>query len=148
MTAPTTISFFVAGEPVPKGSTKSFAFRRNNGKLGVATTNANPKTEGWELRVASEAQKIGQTKFFTEPVGVGMQFLLTRPKSVSVKNRPYPTKKFDLDKLQRAVLDGLTGTLIEDDGLVVKILDGTRKDYAQLGQQPGCYITITNEVSP
>lgn len=148
MNAPTTISFFVAGEPAMKGSTKSFPFKGKDGRIHVSTTNASNRTEPWQGRVATEAQRVYESRgvLITVPVEVSMRFYFTRPKSVSVKKRKYPTCKFDLDKLARNVLDGLTGTIYEDDQQVIDF-GKVSKRYADNGQAPGCFISVT-EVSP
>lgn len=138
------IAFFVAGEPAPKGSTKSFPFKRKNGSIGVSTTNANPKTKSWQERVSSEAQRAvehaGVDGLFTKGVSVNLTFCLTRPKSISIKKRPQPTSKPDLDKLTRAVLDGLTHIAYKDDSQVVVIF--ATKAYGDHGEPAGCYVEI------
>lgn len=136
------ISFFVVGSPAPKGSTKSFPFHRAGGGLGVSTTNANPRTKDWQNRVATEAQRAYEKsgELMTGPVEVSLIFHLTRPKSVSVKKRPEHITKPDLDKLSRAVIDGLTGTVIEDDCQVIGLF--ASKHYAELSKAPGCFIIV------
>jgi Holliday junction resolvase RusA-like endonuclease len=58
---------------------------------------------------------------------------MIKPKTV---NRQMPTVPPDLDKLIRAVLDGLTGVAYKDDGQVVRI--SAVKIYAQkIGVQIG-----------
>lgn len=121
--------FYVAGDPKPKGSTKSFPFKRKDGSIGVSTTNANKHTATWEGRIATEAQRqFEQTGvFFKIAVRVDLEFVMPRPKSLK-KGYHECRKRPDLDKLMRTALDALTGTLIEDDCQVV-CLSG-RKRYA------------------
>ena len=138
----TDIKFFVAGEPAPKGSTKSFPYRRNNGHLGVSTTNANPKTAPWEARVSCEAQRAfldAEQRMFDGAVEVRMTFHLPRPASLP-KRVTWPIKrKFDVDKLARAILDGLTGVAFVDDGQVVRIM--ATKRYG--AEYIGCAIEVS-----
>jgi Holliday junction resolvase RusA-like endonuclease len=51
------------------------------------------------------------------PVNVDVVFYLYRPKSAK-KSDICPTRKPDIDKLGRAVLDALTGILFDDDSQV------------------------------
>lgn len=138
------IAFFVAGEPAPKGSTKSFPFKRANGKMGVSTTNANSKTKSWQERVSSEAQRAAEHNDYEisseKGLSINLTFCLTRPKSISVKKRPTPITKPDLDKLTRAVMDGLTHILYTDDSQVVVIF--ATKAYGDKGEPAGCYIEL------
>jgi len=140
------ISFFVAGEPAPKGSTRSFY---TGGK--VITTNANRRTKDWEMRIATEAQMMLYNALH-RPVDLGpgwvptnkavwvvARFLLKRPKSLP-KKVIHDIKRPDLDKLIRAVLDGITGILIEDDSQIVHII--ATKQYAQPNEQHGVLIEL------
>jgi Holliday junction resolvase RusA-like endonuclease len=140
------ISFFVAGEPAPKGSTKSFPYHKKGGGLGVSTTNANPRTKDWELRVAYAAQQVQDGRpLMTGPVAVSLMFALSRPKSLPKRETEPIKKKNDLDKLVRALLDGLTGTIFEDDGQVIVIT--ATKSFARPDNPPGCSIVL-KEVVP
>jgi crossover junction endodeoxyribonuclease RusA len=66
-------------------------------------------------------------------------FTLPRPKSIPKAVR-HPAKRPDLDKLLRALLDGLTeGGAWHDDGQVVHIM--ARKDYTT--GAPGCWAEIS-----
>ena len=136
---------WIAGIPAPKGSTKSFPFKRANGTTGVSTTNANPKTKYWQERVATEAQKmsIDNDRWYIKKdprggaVGVIMTFYLPQPKS---RKNSGPTTKPDADKLARAILDGLTGVLFDDDSQVVEL--AVYKKYALNGETPGAQVIV------
>ena len=127
------ISFFVAGEPAPKGSTRAFVV---NGKPII--TNANRNTKDWEMRIATEAQRVSPGTS-SLAVGVVARFLLQRPKTLP-KKVVHNIKRPDLDKLIRAILDGITGILIEDDSQVVDIR--ATKQYAQPNEQHGVLIEL------
>lgn len=145
-----TASFFVPGEPVPKGSTKSFPFKRKNGKLGVSTTNSNPDTEAWQNRVslvASEENRLRGEPFFRDDrldaFEVEATFYFTKPKSTPRWWR-FHTKRPDLDKLQRALLDGLTNVLFPDDSQVDRLNVG--KEYADTEHPPGVRVIIKRKM--
>ncbi|MBI0582256.1 MAG: RusA family crossover junction endodeoxyribonuclease [Methanomassiliicoccales archaeon] len=140
---PAVIVFFVAGEPVPQGSTKAFYIKKLE---RVVTTHTNANTEAWRHRIATEAQHANQLRpqsYFSEDRRLGyevlMEFVFTRPKSTP-KRWKMNTKRPDLDKLVRAVLDGITNVLIPDDSQVVRIT--ASKCYGECDRSPGLHITI------
>ena len=53
------IDFFVAGEPVPQGSTKAFYIKKLE---RVVTTHTNANTEKWRNRIATEAQRANELR--------------------------------------------------------------------------------------
>jgi len=130
------ISFFVAGNPVPKGSFRAF----NNGGRPVIT-NHNPKTKDWELRIAHECQAaLGSwPSCYEGAVIIECDFRLPRPKSLP-KKVLHHIKKPDLDKLMRAVLDGITGIAIKDDSQVIWLGGGKR--YADEEFPMGVHIEV------
>ncbi len=140
---PDVIAFFVAGEPVPQGSTKAFYIKKLE---RVVTTHTNANTEAWRHRIATEAQHANELRsqsYFSEDRRLGyevlMEFVFTRPKSTP-KRWKLNTKRPDLDKLVRAVLDGITNVLIPDDSQVVRII--ASKCYGECDRSPGLHITI------
>lgn len=138
-----TIGFFVAGEPVPQGSTKAFYIKKLE---RVVTTHTNANTEKWRNRIATEAQRANELRpinFFSDDrrlaYEVTLDFVFTKPKSQPRKWK-MNTKRPDLDKLIRAALDGITNVLIPDDSQVVRITAG--KCYGECDRTPGLHITI------
>ena len=127
------LSFFVAGYPATKGSFKAF---RNGGFV-----NANPRTKDWEMRVAHECQAaLGDwPSCYDGAVIIECDFRLPRPKSLP-KKVLHHIKKPDLDKLMRAVLDGLTGIALKDDSQVVRLIGGKR--YADDQVPMGVHIEV------
>jgi Holliday junction resolvase RusA-like endonuclease len=82
------------------------------------------------------------------PVRVEIDFYLPRPASIKISKRPLPIVPPDLDKLCRAVLDGLgqglngksgDGLLWGDDSQVVELL--ASKFYAD-DRDPGADIRV------
>ena len=144
---PITISFFVAGVPIPEGSTKGFY---NEKAKRVIITHDNPTLDQWRQRIATEAQHEAKGTFFiakndgvNDGVEVRMRFLLPRPKSA--KKGARPTKRPDVDKISRSGLDALTDVLFEDDSQVLVLI--ARKVYQDADKAPGVLITVTTEVS-
>lgn len=141
------ISFFVAGEPQPKGSTRSFYVKKLD---RVVTTTTNRNTKKWELRIAMEAQHVNElrrTSFYSAEKRCGYEveahFLFSRPKSLPKRSR-LNTKRPDLDKLVRAVLDGLADIIIPDDSQVISV--AASKGYVPEGGTPGARIRIKRVV--
>jgi len=135
------IEFFVAGTPVPQGSTKAFYIKKTQ---KVVTTHSNKSTDAWRQRVASEAQRaLNGRGFYEEDQRTGYEVLLTfifeRPKS-QPKKWTLNTKRPDLDKLVRAVLDGLTGIAFPDDSQVVRIV--AEKRYTEVDEGPGLVVKV------
>lgn len=129
-----TISFFVPGVARPKGSYNAIPVQRKDGSLKVAIL--SPKTTNdWMAVVALAANnlKLQVSSAFVE---MHLAFILPRPKSPKYPIPLHP----DIDKLERAILDGITNILLEDDGQVCKV--SKIKRYAQEGETPGCHIRI------
>jgi crossover junction endodeoxyribonuclease RusA len=140
---PDLIEFFVAGEPVPQGSTKSFYIKKLD---RVVTTHGNRNTQVWRQRIATEAQHCNQSRdcnYFNDDRRCGyrvtLDFVFSKPKSMP-KKRQLNTKRPDLDKLIRAVLDGITNVLIPDDAQVVSIT--ANKSYSTENNGPGLHIQV------
>lgn len=132
------IKFRVVGKPEPKGSKSAFPIRRKDGGIGVATKEANPNAKGWMDLVGAEAQRhVPEGGLIDGPVRLTLLFTLLRPKSISEKKRPFPTVKPDIDKIERAVMDGLAGKIYTDDSRVVQKVSGK-----QYGDTPGVEITV------
>lgn len=138
-----TIEFFVAGDPVPQGSTRAFYIKKQE---RVVTTHTNANTDAWRNRIATEAQRANEmrsTPFYSDDRHLGyevtLDFVFNRPKSVPKKWR-MNTKRPDLDKLVRAALDGITSVLIPDDAQVVRISAG--KCYGGSDRLPGLHISV------
>ena len=135
------IRFFVAGEPVPEGSTKAFVV---NGKPCI--THGNPNMDKWRQRIATEAQHASEGRWFipkregiNDGASIEIEFLIPRPKSV--REGAQPTKRPDVDKLARAALDALTGVLFDDDSQVLSL--SARKVYQAAGSSPGAMVTVS-----
>ena len=71
----------------------------------------------WRALVALAAKQAG-CKPIDSPIIISMRFRLKRPKTVK---RDHPTVPPDVDKLARAVNDGLTGVAFTDDSQIVQL---------------------------
>jgi Holliday junction resolvase RusA-like endonuclease len=141
-------TFFVPGLPATKGSLVGF-HHPNTGQIIVHPDNAG-RQKSWNARVSLFASGVASTKFYllaADGVRMELTFLLPRPKkhfrtngSLHPKAPRFPTgRRYDVDKLERCVLDALTGVMYSDDGQVVE--NRVRKLYAE-GSRIGVLIHI------
>lgn len=128
--------FFVAGLPAAQGSKRHVG----NGRMIEMSKAVAP----WREAVRAETQRAMQDRFpLTGPLECRINFFLPRPKTLP-KKVTYPAKRPDLDKLIRAVLDGLTaGGAWGDDGQVIALI--ATKEYAGSEDKPGCRIQVMEE---
>jgi len=126
------VALTIFGLPAPQGSKRIF-----NGRLVEASSVKLNKWRKELTKVASEHLANNAVEPFTGPVQLRITFYLPRPKTVK---RDLPTVPPDLDKLIRAVGDGLTDSQIwTDDSLVVSLI--CEKVYAD-EREPGAEIEI------
>jgi Holliday junction resolvase RusA-like endonuclease len=150
----TTIRFFVAGKPQPRGSKRAFPYKKHDGKLGVKVSDDNPKGKYWMASVAYEAAARfgGNGSMFTGPIVLRLTFVMPRPKGHygTGKNRDtlkpsaptYHTSRPDALKLTRAVEDAMQGICFLDDAQICQ--ESIEKVY---GEKPGVTIEIV-ELEP
>jgi len=121
------IKFSVDGTPVPQGSMKHIGGGRmiHSRATELAT---------WRALIANAAKAAG-CKPIESPIIITMVFRLKRPKTVK---REYPTVMPDVDKLARAVNDGLSGAAFQDDSQVIRMT--ASKEYSDT---PGVDIEIS-----
>lgn len=125
--------FTVKGHPAPKGSRKFLG-------SGGASKESSERCKPWVEAIALSAmgQRLPGGEFLPPPYKVGLRFVMPRAEN---PKWDWPSGDGDLDKLARAVLDGLTqGGLILDDRHVVQL--DTEKEYAGAGKQTGVSIVI------
>ena len=132
------IEFRVPGNPAPQGSKRGFVSA--NGKVSLVESSARVKPWRSDVKVFAAEAMTGHD-LITGPVWLHCAFVMKRPVATP-KTRPTPaaTKKPDLDKILRAVLDSLTGTVYHDDSLIVEIVASKR--IAEEGEQPGVHIKV------
>lgn len=128
------LTFWVAGTPVQQGSKTAFVVK---GK--AVMTDQNAKTlKPWRATVTRDAREAAQRHpLFVGPIAVTLEFGMPRGATV---RRARPSVTPDLDKLVRAVLDGLTDAGVwGDDGQVVDL--HATEFYAD-EREPGVQITV------
>jgi crossover junction endodeoxyribonuclease RusA len=116
------LTFHVLGQPTPQGSS-----RHVGGGRIVTTT---PQLDYWRSQVAASGRSAladAGLATITGPVGVGLVFrfgpLAATPQWQADLDRLPHGARPDLDKLERAVLDGLTfGGVYNDDGQVDELV--------------------------
>lgn len=127
---------FIPGTPVPQGSMKAFV---NNGRAVV--TADNRKTKPWRADVQAgilhhlERSGAGPIAYPACAVGVSAVFVMPRRAAEPKRVTPHHTRKPDVDKLARALLDSMTGLVFTDDSQVVTLL--VTKRTARPGEPPG-----------
>lgn len=137
--APRSCDFVIIGEPEPQGSAKAYV----RGNRAIVTSD-NPKLKPWRASIAWHAAEARlRVGAFDCAVRVRLVFAFNRPKTAP-KRVTMKTTRPDVDKLARAMLDGLTeGGLIRDDAQVVELM--ASKCFS--GQHhalptPGCYVEV------
>lgn len=125
--------FFIAGVPQQQGSKTAYVVA---GRAVVADQN-RARLKPWRAQVASaSAEAWAGLSPLDGPVKVVASFVLSRPRSV---RRSRPHVRPDLDKLSRALLDGISdaGCVWRDDAQVVELK--VEKVY---GTQPGVHVSV------
>lgn len=136
-----TVTFTVPGLPAPQGSKKAFRAPKS-GKILITE---NSKFVGpWRDRVALAAHMVwnGAPVLTEVPVKVRVEYVLKRATGTP-KTRPTPPaikNNGDIDKLDRAIFDAITGVIIADDKLVIE--SHSTKRIAEIGEATGAVITI------
>lgn len=111
----------VRGKPAPKGS------KRHVGR-GRIIENNQEELDTWVNHIRNEVklyrEQHPETVFpYTGAVVARMVFSFARPRSVSVRARPYMTVKPDVDKLARGVGDALKDAgVIADDAQIIEFV--------------------------
>ena len=140
-TEPVTLEVF--GIPQPQGS-KTGYYNKHTKRVVIVEgrrPEARANFASWRQGIADAAQREQEEHELAlcdQPCRITIAFRLPRPKSAP-KRRTQPDRKPDIDKLARAVLDALTGTLITDDARVCALI--VTKTFA--GERPpGATITL------
>jgi Holliday junction resolvase RusA-like endonuclease len=114
--------FWVPGVPIPQGSKIAGVTKDKRPYLRDSNGDA---LKPWRRLVAASAAEAYTGPQIDGAVSVVIEFLFVRGKTVT---REFPSVKPDLDKLERAILDGLTDSKVwGDDSQVVDL--SSRKRY-------------------
>lgn len=141
------ISFTVPGEAQPAGSKRGFPVKRANGTIGVAISDANPKSKCWQHAVRTAALEAYSGPVLDCPLRLTVHFVRIRPKGHFGKGKKsavlkasapkWPTSKPDCTKLLRGLEDALTSIVWRDDAQIVE--QSVSKGY---GQRPEAVVLI------
>lgn len=137
MTAEQLNPFKAIGLPRPQGS-KNVMSRGGKTWL-VESAKGLPQ---WRKTVATAAKAVNpKHEADKNPYYIELVFIMPRTKAM--KNNPAPpmTQRPDIDKLERAILDSLTGVIWEDDSQVIKVYKHKRR--ARPDEEIGAEILIT-----
>lgn len=132
--------FVVEGVPVPQGSKNARIIQpRGGGPLRAMLFDDNAKVlKPWRKHVTATTRAAYAGPRLEGAVVVDVEFRFVRPPSVKPLDRAWPTVKPDVDKLQRALFDGISDAgLWRDDAQVIKVL--AEKAYAEA---PGVRVRI------
>lgn len=136
------LSFFVPGRPSPQGSKRSVG-----GGRFIEASKYLPAWRSAITETAREACQDQQWEILHGPVELQVAFYLQRPASISRTKRPEPIVPPDIDKLVRAIGDGISdaGGIWDDDSQIVKVVAWKR--YAD-EMQTGAFIQIAPYDTP
>lgn len=122
--------FSVIGVPVSK-------LRHRKGRGGRMYT--PQKTVDWENQVRLSAMPHAPDEPWEGPVTIGLFFYMPRPKRLK-KSAVYHTKKPDIDNLEKAILDALSGLFYKGDQQVCE--KTSFKEYVVGWEEPHVSIKI------
>ena len=132
--APVVLEMFVPGRPAPQGS------KRHVGH-GIMVESSKALAP-WRTTVAWHASQQFTGAPLTGALAVVVEFVMPRPSGMPKRRATPPhTKRPDPDKLIRSVLDALSEVVWRDDAQIVDL--HPTKRYAELNEQPGARITVT-----
>lgn len=128
-------SLFIPGKPLTKGSWRPVK-SKTTGKIFMKSD--NKEAPFWQQTIKILVKNKMAGIIWDGPVSLILEYYFLKPKSVK---RTYPTVKPDIDKLERLVLDALTGVVYRDDAQVIKVhhkkLYGEREGISILALEEG-----------
>jgi len=134
-------TFFVPGRPTAQGSKRHVG----GGRMIEASIYLKP----WRKTIAEVAthhRARDAALFPDQALAVDLEFVVNRPKYAIGKLLPAIKRSTgDIDKLTRAVLDGLTGICYRDDSQVTALT--ARKRLAAPGEETGVWITYRRDTT-
>ncbi|WP_378734959.1 RusA family crossover junction endodeoxyribonuclease [Nocardia brasiliensis] len=124
-------TLWVPGQPAPQGSKRHVG----GGRMVESSKFLKP----WRNLVAQRARQAGFEPA-TGPIAVAVAFVMRRPLSAPKTKHVHAIRRPDVDKLVRAILDGLSGIAYADDSQVTQLY--AEKRLAVTGEDPGALITV------
>lgn len=142
------VTLRIYGVPMPQGSKTAFVRGGRAVLVDGRNTAARSAHAAWRQAVATATRDHltdnPATSPFDEACSLAVTFLLPKPRSAPKKRR-FPDTRPDLDKLARALLDGIAdGGLLASDARVVDIHAAKRwaNDPDGVSMAPGALVTI------
>lgn len=138
------VQVFVPGKPAPQGSKRYLGVKGGKG----ITVESSKAVAPWRADVRTTVDNYCADGDMPlplhakgEPVSVELNFVMPRPASASKRSTPAATKRPDVDKLARAVLDALSSAGVWcDDSQVTHLV--VSKRVAFVGERSGCWIYV------
>ncbi|UVT31498.1 RusA-like resolvase [Mycobacterium phage Sejanus] len=137
------IEFFVAGVPAPQGSKKAMPIRNKKGELvRINQLESSKKVGPWRDQVATASRTaMGGRPPLGGPARARLEFVLYRPKTTPKSKATPPAIKYpDVDKLTRAVFDGMGGVVVANDSQIIDV--HATKRLAEIGEATGVYVRV------
>jgi crossover junction endodeoxyribonuclease RusA len=135
-----TIQFYVPGIPRPQGSKRIVRSKRGKTLLLEDNTKTAPWRDSVRWAAMSAMRDAGLRDHLALPLLVSVTFVFPRPKKP--KHPVWVAVKPDVDKLLRALFDGLTSAVWVDDNQVVSVR--AAKTYeGHSSWEVGAHVTIT-----
>ena len=135
------IDFIVPGKAEPQGS-------KTKTRWGVRED--NPRTMPWRGRISLAAHDYMVAKMLhllvDVPVTVTLEFVMPRPTTAPKSYTKPAIKKPDIDKLCRAILDGITHVVIATDSQVTRLVADKR--IAEIGEEAHVRIQVEEQDAP
>jgi Holliday junction resolvase RusA-like endonuclease len=132
----TTVTLIVHGDSQPAGSKKAFLPK---GARFPVVVDANPKAAGWKDQIGKACAEQYGGPFLEGALAATIRFYAVRPqghygsgRNATLLKDSAPARPIvapDIDKLSRAVLDGLQGQLYRNDAQIVTKL--AEKHYGE-----------------
>ncbi|WP_276652426.1 RusA family crossover junction endodeoxyribonuclease [Corynebacterium vitaeruminis] len=127
------IQFFIQGIPIPQGSHR----KTRSGHI----IDSNPRLKKWRDTIRQTASANRPPQPIDKPVEVTAVFAFQRPKHTKFPDYPAGKGPGDLDKLERAIGDGLEQSrILTNDARIVTWR--THKRWCVPGEHEGCIIQI------
>jgi crossover junction endodeoxyribonuclease RusA len=136
------IQFHIPGIPRPQGSKRIVRSKRGKTLLLEDNTKTAPWRDSVRWAALSAMREKGIRECIAAPLHVTVGFCFPRPKKP--KHPMWVAVKPDVDKLLRALFDGLTSAAWVDDNQVVSVK--ASKTYTLRAEEVGAWVTVETVV--
>lgn len=144
------ITLHIIGTPRPQGSKQAFVRGGRATVVNAGNQRTRESLAAWRTTITHAARTHlegdGEHLPPDRPVGLSVTFALPKPASAR-KTDAWAWKKPDLDKLVRALCDGLEdGGLLANDSRIVSLMASKR--YARPGEPSGALVRLWQVTEP